>query len=165
MVLEVLGHQLLKWIIKSNYTGLPLPCVKSILRQVQCSPSSHLEYLPYTDMWLPDALPGMVLTNQSAHALSFTHEWALFQWTGYLLFLTGITFLITGSAGFRLLAHQMQNYTHRHQAGKHPPESGRGLHSGTGSQHKAVAAARVFGFPQSLRLVMLLLVMLFCVLL
>ncbi|XP_024282637.1 SRSF protein kinase 2 isoform X3 [Oncorhynchus tshawytscha] len=34
MVLEVLGHQLLKWIIKSNYTGLPLPCVKSILRQV-----------------------------------------------------------------------------------------------------------------------------------
>ncbi|KAM9362081.1 SRSF protein kinase 3-like [Symphorus nematophorus] len=34
MVLEVLGHQLLRWIIQSNYTGLPLPCVKSILRQV-----------------------------------------------------------------------------------------------------------------------------------
>ncbi|XP_034023187.1 SRSF protein kinase 2-like [Thalassophryne amazonica] len=34
MVLEVLGHQLLKWIIKSDYTGLPLACVKSILRQV-----------------------------------------------------------------------------------------------------------------------------------
>ncbi|CAM4705498.1 unnamed protein product [Caretta caretta] len=34
MVMEVLGHQLLKWIIKSNYQGLPLPCVKSILRQV-----------------------------------------------------------------------------------------------------------------------------------
>ncbi|XP_008291703.1 SRSF protein kinase 3-like [Stegastes partitus] len=34
MVLEVLGHQMLRWIIKSNYTGLPLPCVKSILRQV-----------------------------------------------------------------------------------------------------------------------------------
>ncbi|XP_074872712.1 SRSF protein kinase 3 isoform X2 [Carettochelys insculpta] len=34
MVLEVLGHQLLKWIIKSNYQGLPLPCVKSIVRQV-----------------------------------------------------------------------------------------------------------------------------------
>ncbi|XP_070815854.1 SRSF protein kinase 3-like [Chaetodon trifascialis] len=34
MVLEVLGHQLLRWIIKSNYTGLPLPCVKSILTQV-----------------------------------------------------------------------------------------------------------------------------------
>ncbi|KAE8583427.1 hypothetical protein XENTR_v10020509 [Xenopus tropicalis] len=34
MVLEVLGHQLLKWIIKSNYEGVPLPCVKSILRQV-----------------------------------------------------------------------------------------------------------------------------------
>ncbi|KAM9325242.1 SRSF protein kinase 3 [Gastrophryne carolinensis] len=34
MVLEVLGHQLLKWIIKSNYEGLPLPCVKAILQQV-----------------------------------------------------------------------------------------------------------------------------------
>ncbi|XP_023691620.2 uncharacterized protein srpk3 [Paramormyrops kingsleyae] len=34
MVLEVLGHQLLKWIIKSNYMGLPLVCVKSILHQV-----------------------------------------------------------------------------------------------------------------------------------
>ncbi|XP_029006852.1 SRSF protein kinase 2-like isoform X2 [Betta splendens] len=34
MVLEVLGHQLLRWIIKSNYTGLPLPCVRTILRQV-----------------------------------------------------------------------------------------------------------------------------------
>ncbi|XP_034392233.1 SRSF protein kinase 3 [Cyclopterus lumpus] len=34
MVLEVLGHQLLKWIIKSNYMGLPLICVKTIIRQV-----------------------------------------------------------------------------------------------------------------------------------
>ncbi|KAJ8371316.1 hypothetical protein SKAU_G00113440 [Synaphobranchus kaupii] len=34
MVLEVLGHQLLKWIIKSNYMGLPLTCVKAIIRQV-----------------------------------------------------------------------------------------------------------------------------------
>ncbi|XP_070695438.1 SRSF protein kinase 3 [Pempheris klunzingeri] len=34
MVLEVLGHQLLKWIIKSNYMGLPLLCVKTIIRQV-----------------------------------------------------------------------------------------------------------------------------------
>ncbi|XP_023691704.2 SRSF protein kinase 1-like isoform X1 [Paramormyrops kingsleyae] len=34
MVFEVLGHHLLKWIIKSNYRGLPLPCVKSIIRQV-----------------------------------------------------------------------------------------------------------------------------------
>ena len=46
MVLEVLGHQLLRWIIKSNYAGLPLPCVKSILRQVCLNPSfqvfSHL---------------------------------------------------------------------------------------------------------------------------
>uniref|UniRef100_A0A8C6PWL8 non-specific serine/threonine protein kinase n=1 Tax=Nothobranchius furzeri TaxID=105023 RepID=A0A8C6PWL8_NOTFU len=34
MVFEVLGHHLLKWIIKSNYQGLPQPCVKSIIRQV-----------------------------------------------------------------------------------------------------------------------------------
>ncbi|XP_052382440.1 SRSF protein kinase 1-like isoform X2 [Oncorhynchus keta] len=34
MVFEVLGHHLLKWIIKSNYQGLPLPCVKSIIGQV-----------------------------------------------------------------------------------------------------------------------------------
>lgn len=38
MVLEVLGHQLLRWIIKSNYQGLPLPCVKSIVRQVRGGP-------------------------------------------------------------------------------------------------------------------------------
>uniref|UniRef100_A0A665WW05 non-specific serine/threonine protein kinase n=1 Tax=Echeneis naucrates TaxID=173247 RepID=A0A665WW05_ECHNA len=34
MVFEVLGYHLLKWIIKSNYQGLPLPCVKSIIHQV-----------------------------------------------------------------------------------------------------------------------------------
>uniref|UniRef100_A0A674MGY3 non-specific serine/threonine protein kinase n=1 Tax=Takifugu rubripes TaxID=31033 RepID=A0A674MGY3_TAKRU len=34
MVFEVLGYHLLKWIIKSNYQGLPQPCVKSIIRQV-----------------------------------------------------------------------------------------------------------------------------------
>lgn len=35
MVFEVLGHHLLKWIIKSNYQGLPVRCVKSIIRQVR----------------------------------------------------------------------------------------------------------------------------------
>ncbi|XP_072134770.1 SRSF protein kinase 1-like [Mobula birostris] len=34
MVFEVLGHHLLKWIIKSNYQGIPISCVKSIIRQV-----------------------------------------------------------------------------------------------------------------------------------
>ncbi|KAM4024869.1 SRSF protein kinase 1-like [Anomaloglossus baeobatrachus] len=34
MVFEVLGHHLLKWIIKSNYQGMPLQCVRSIVRQV-----------------------------------------------------------------------------------------------------------------------------------
>lgn len=34
MVFEVLGHNLLKLILKSNYRGIPLPNVKSIIRQV-----------------------------------------------------------------------------------------------------------------------------------
>ncbi|XP_060629168.2 SRSF protein kinase 1 isoform X1 [Anolis sagrei] len=34
MVFEVIGHHLLKWIIKSNYQGLPLLCVKRIIQQV-----------------------------------------------------------------------------------------------------------------------------------
>jgi serine/threonine-protein kinase SRPK1 len=34
MVFEVLGHNLLKLIIKSNYRGIPRPNVKSIIRQV-----------------------------------------------------------------------------------------------------------------------------------
>lgn len=34
MVLEVLGQQLLTWIVTSNYRGLPLACVRSVLRQV-----------------------------------------------------------------------------------------------------------------------------------
>uniref|UniRef100_A0A2K5LNQ5 non-specific serine/threonine protein kinase n=1 Tax=Cercocebus atys TaxID=9531 RepID=A0A2K5LNQ5_CERAT len=32
MVFEVLGHHLLKWIIKSNYQGLPVRCVKRVIR-------------------------------------------------------------------------------------------------------------------------------------
>lgn len=34
MVFEVLGHNLLKFIIRSNYQGIPLQNVKSIIRQV-----------------------------------------------------------------------------------------------------------------------------------
>ena len=34
MVFEVLGHNLLKLIIRSNYQGIPLENVKSIIRQV-----------------------------------------------------------------------------------------------------------------------------------
>uniref|UniRef100_A0A6B2EII2 non-specific serine/threonine protein kinase n=1 Tax=Phlebotomus kandelakii TaxID=1109342 RepID=A0A6B2EII2_9DIPT len=34
MVFEVLGHNLLKLILKSNYRGIPLPNVKAIVRQV-----------------------------------------------------------------------------------------------------------------------------------
>ena len=34
MVFEVLGCNLLKLIIRSNYMGIPLPNVKSIIRQV-----------------------------------------------------------------------------------------------------------------------------------
>ena len=36
MVFEVLGHNLLKLIIKSNYRGIPVMQVKSIIKQV-CS--------------------------------------------------------------------------------------------------------------------------------
>lgn len=43
MVFEVLGHNLLKLILKSNYRGIPLPNVKSITRQV-------LEGLDYLHM-------------------------------------------------------------------------------------------------------------------
>jgi len=35
MVFEVLGHNLLRMIIRSNYKGIPLPIVKSIIRQVR----------------------------------------------------------------------------------------------------------------------------------
>lgn len=45
MVFEVLGHHLLKWIIKSNYQGLPLPCVKSIIRQVRTHTHTNQVYL------------------------------------------------------------------------------------------------------------------------
>lgn len=34
MVFEVLGHHILKWIIKSSYQSLPVHCVKSIIQQV-----------------------------------------------------------------------------------------------------------------------------------
>ena len=36
MVFEVLGHNLLKFIIRSNYQGIPLANVKIITRQVSC---------------------------------------------------------------------------------------------------------------------------------
>lgn len=35
MVFEVLGHNLLKLITKSNYQGIPIPNVKTIIRQVR----------------------------------------------------------------------------------------------------------------------------------
>ena len=44
MVFEVLGHHLLKWIIKSNYQGLPVRCVKSIIRQVRLMTSGPILY-------------------------------------------------------------------------------------------------------------------------
>ena len=46
MVFEVLGHHLLKWIIKSNYQGLPVRCVKSIIRQVRLMTSSPILHIP-----------------------------------------------------------------------------------------------------------------------
>lgn len=44
MVFEVLGHNLLKSIIQSNYTGLPIRQVKSIIKQVWTL--TNLQFLP-----------------------------------------------------------------------------------------------------------------------
>ncbi|XP_061430307.1 SRSF protein kinase 2-like [Lethenteron reissneri] len=41
MVFEALGQQLLLWIVRANYRGIPIPCVKTIIRQVL----QALEYL------------------------------------------------------------------------------------------------------------------------
>ncbi|XP_063049462.1 SRSF protein kinase 1b [Engraulis encrasicolus] len=54
MVFEVLGHHLLKWIIKSNYQGLPLPCVKSIIRQSMLDSSSDAEAVLLREESEPD---------------------------------------------------------------------------------------------------------------
>jgi len=40
MVFEVLGRNLLRLIIRSNYQGIPLPLVKYIIRQVSVVTSS-----------------------------------------------------------------------------------------------------------------------------
>lgn len=126
MVLEVLGHQLLRWIIKSNYTGLPLPCVKSILGQV----------------FFYSILSSVVFPV-------FHYKWSLsmnrLSLPGGTAMTTQYQFFITGPAGFRLLAHKVQDYPHRHQARKHPPESGWCLYSEACSQHQAVAAACASG--------------------
>ena len=45
MVFEVLGHNLLKPIIQTNYKGLSLPAVKSITRQVGLLPPSSWDRL------------------------------------------------------------------------------------------------------------------------
>nr|CAD7442187.1 unnamed protein product [Timema bartmani] len=53
MVFEVLGHNLLKLIVRSNYQGIPLPNVKCIIRQVseqlviRCTDGLVLEGLDY----------------------------------------------------------------------------------------------------------------------
>lgn len=52
MVFEVLGHHLLKWIIKSNYQGLPLPCVKKIIKQVSSSSDCTLPLAPVKNLSL-----------------------------------------------------------------------------------------------------------------
>ena len=39
MVFEVLGHNLLKPIMRTNYKGLPIPAVKWITKQVPSSPA------------------------------------------------------------------------------------------------------------------------------
>lgn len=70
MVLEVLGHQLLKWIIKSNYQGLPVPCVKSIVRQVGTTAPFHPKRLSLAWVWLWELSCGF---PQVLHGLDYLH--------------------------------------------------------------------------------------------
>jgi len=51
MVFEVLGHNLLKLIIRSNYQGIPLRSVKAIIRQVNLI-NFTCKYLPMPQSWL-----------------------------------------------------------------------------------------------------------------
>ena len=47
MVFEVLGHNLLKLIIRSNYQGIPLANVKTIIRQVCLFLNAFYVYIFY----------------------------------------------------------------------------------------------------------------------
>lgn len=47
MVFEVLGHNLLKLIIRSNYEGIPLTNVKTIIRQVGDGMGTLIVFLIY----------------------------------------------------------------------------------------------------------------------
>lgn len=45
MVFEVLGHNLLKFIIRNNYQGMPLQNVKTMMKQVSYEPCPSIGYL------------------------------------------------------------------------------------------------------------------------
>lgn len=76
MVFEVLGHHLLKWIIKSDYRGLPIPCVRSIIRQTL----EGLDYLHstckiiHTDI-KPENILLCVDDNYIRRIAADAHEW------------------------------------------------------------------------------------------
>lgn len=76
MVFEVLGHHLLKWIIKSDYRGLPIPCVRSIIRQTL----EGLEYLHakckiiHTDI-KPENILLCVSDDYIRRIAADAHEW------------------------------------------------------------------------------------------
>ena len=72
MVFEVLGHNLLKLIIRSNYQGIPLKNVKVIIKQVYC-------------MFLaqPVKTPLFAPTRKKLYN-SFTHQLSLMLATGQI---------------------------------------------------------------------------------
>ena len=51
MVFEVLGHNLLKFIIRSNYQGIPLQNVKTITRQVCTSQRYIMQVYKSVSYW------------------------------------------------------------------------------------------------------------------
>jgi len=89
MVFEVLGNNLLKLIIRSNYQGIPIANVKAIIRQV----SSQVSGVKCRDAVSWPTFVGIRLYN-----------------TAFILALS-----ISGSGSSSLPSYQVQHHPYRHQ--------------------------------------------------